>query len=237
MSPMIRIVKVLIRDLATRGRVIALGGLGLLAVVLGAAVRTADPFDRPDAAWSLVNGYGLALLVPVVTLVFASAALGDPAEDGTLVYLWLRPLPRWKLAVSAFVAAVAVAVPVAVVPLVLGAALTGEGVKIVAGAAAGGLLAVAGYAAVFCGLGLRVKRALAWGIAYLLIWEQAVARLSHGAARASLFVNAHSVMAYIADHPHIRLAVSPVTGVIVPLSVCAVALVATTRLLDRGDVA
>src|SRR5258708_709045 len=144
MNPIARIVKVLMRDLATRGRVIALGGLGMLAVGLGAAVRTANAFDRPEAAWSLVNGYGLGLLVPVVTLVFASAALGDPAEDGTLVYLWLRPLPRWKLAVSAFIAALAVAVPLAVIPLVLGAALTGEGVKIVAGAAAGGFLAAVG---------------------------------------------------------------------------------------------
>ena len=56
------------------------------------------------------------------------------------------------------------------------------------------------YSAVFCGLGLRVRRALAWGLAYLLIWEQAVARVSHGAARASIFVNTRSLAAYVAHH-------------------------------------
>ena len=41
-----------------------------------------------------MDSYGLSLLIPVVALVFASAALGYLAEDGTLVYLWLRPLAR-----------------------------------------------------------------------------------------------------------------------------------------------
>ena len=69
----------------------------------------------------------------MVSLVFASAALGDVAEDGTLVYLWLRPYPRWQLAVAAFAASVTVVVPVAVLPLVIAAALTGEGGRLVAG--------------------------------------------------------------------------------------------------------
>ena len=97
-------------------------GLGLLGC------RRPSPWARrciwlqlgqpADAAWTLVDAYGLSLLIPVVALVFASAALGDLAEDGTLVYLWLRPLPRWQLALAAFAASVTVAVPVAVLPLV-----------------------------------------------------------------------------------------------------------------------
>ena len=229
--------RVLVRSIATRLRVAGLSLLGLGAIILGISVRLANPFDRPNAAWSLVDSYGLSLLVPVVSLVFASAALGDVAEDGTLVYLWLRPYPRWQLAVAAFAASVTVVVPVAVLPLVLAAALTGEGGRLVAGAAVGGLLMTVAYSAVFCGLGLRVRRALAWGLAYLLIWEQAVARVSHGAARASLFVNTRSVAAYIAHHPPPRNAVEWTTGLVVPLLVVVVALVLTARSLDRGEIA
>ena len=72
------------------------------------------------------------------------------------------------------------------------------------------------YSAVFCGLGLRVRRALAWGLAYLLIWEQAVARVSHGAARASIFVNTRSLAAYVAHHSPPKNAVAWTTGLIVP---------------------
>ena len=61
-----------------------------MAVVIGVFIRASNPFNRPGAAWSLVDAYGLSLLVPVVAVLFATAALGDLAEDGTLVYLWLN---------------------------------------------------------------------------------------------------------------------------------------------------
>jgi ABC-2 type transport system permease protein len=229
--------KVLVRSIATRLRVLGLGLLGVGAIILALSVRVANPFDRPNAAWSLVDNYGLSLLIPVVSLVFASAALGDVAEDGTLVYLWLRPYPRWQLALAAFAASVTVVVPVAVLPLVIAAALTGEGGRLVAGAAVGGLVMTIAYSAVFCGVGLRVRRALAWGLAYLLIWEQAVARVSHGAARASIYVNTRSLAAYIAHHSPPKNAVAWTTGLIVPLAVAVVALVLTSRSLDRGEIA
>jgi ABC-2 type transport system permease protein len=227
---------VIARSIATRVRVAGLGLLALAAVALGVAVHLAQPANRADAAWTLVDSYGLSLLVPVVSLVFACAALGDLSEDGTLVYLWLRPLPRWQLACAAWAAAVAVAIPIAVLPLVIGAALSGQGGRLVGAAAAGALLATVAYSAVFCGLGLRVRRALAWGLAFLLIWEQAVARVSHGAARASLFVNARSVAAHLAGQPPPRNAVTWTTGLVFPLAVTVIALVVTSRSLDRGEV-
>ena len=236
-NPAVRVWSVLVSSIATRARLVALGALSLGAVVLGVAIRVANPTDRAEAAWTLVNGYGLSLVVPVVALVFASASLGDPSEDGTLVYLWLRPLPRWQLASAAFSASVTVAAPIAVAPLVIGAAVTGAGGRLAAASAAGGFLATVAYSAVFCGLGLRVRRALAWGLAYLLIWEEAVARVSHGAARVSLFVATRSLTASIAKHtPPPRNAVSSVTGLVFPLVVTAVALAVTTRSLDRGEV-
>jgi ABC-2 type transport system permease protein len=226
---------VIVRSVATRVRVVGLSLLGLAAIALGVAVHGAQPFDRANAAWTLVDSYGLSLLIPVVSLVFATAALGDLAEDGTLVYLWLRPLPRWQLALSAFAASVTVVIPIAVIPLVIGTAASGQGGRLVAAAAVGGLLATVAYSAVFCGLGLRVRRALAWGLAYLLIWEQAVARVSHGAARASLFVNARSIAAHLAHRAPPHNAVAWTTGLIFPLAVTAVALVLTAKSLDRGE--
>jgi ABC-2 type transport system permease protein len=210
--------------------------LGVVALGLAIAVRVSTPYRRPDAAWSLVDSYGLSLLVPVVALVFASAVLGDLAEDGTLVYLWLRPIARWRLALAALLATVTVAVPVAVAPLVVASAVTGQGGRLVAGATTGALLATVAYSAVFCGLGLKVRRALAWGVAYLLIWEQAVSRISHGAARVSIFINARSVAAKVANQTPPRNAVAWATGVLFPLLVTVVAWVVTTWLLDRGEV-
>jgi len=213
-----------------------MGLLGVVAVALGLAVHFTNSGNRPGAAWSLVDSYGLSLLVPVVALVFASAALGDLAEDHTLVYLWLRPVPRSQLAIGAVAATITVVVPIAVIPLVIGAALTGDGGRLVAAAAVGGTLATVAYSAVFCGIGLRVRRALAWGMAYLLIWEQAVARVSHGAARASLFISSRSVAARVAGHPPPHNAVAWPTGLIFPLVVTVVAVALTARSLNRGEI-
>ncbi len=227
---------VVVRSICTRVRVAGLSLLGLGAIAIGLGIHLAQADNRPGAAWSLVDSYGLSLLVPVVSLVFATATLGDLAEDGTLVYLWLRPLPRWQLAVASFTASVTVVAAVAVLPLAVGTALSGQGARIVGAAAAGGMLATVAYCAVFCGLGLRVRRALAWGLAYLLIWEEAVARVSHGAARASLFISSRSVAAHLAGRPPPHNAVAWGTGLIFPLVVAAAALFFTARSLDRGEI-
>ncbi len=227
----------ILRSLGTRGRLIALGSLGFIAVLLSILVRSRGTFDRTDAAFRVVDGYGLSVLVPVVALVFASAALGDPAEDGTLVYLWLRPVPRWQLAVAAAAAAFTITVPVAVAPVIVAAAVTGIGGRFVVGAACGSLLAAAAYTAVFCGLGLRVRRALAWGLAYLLIWEQAVARIAKGAARLSISVTTRTLTARLADHtPLPRNAMSLPVAVAVPAVAIGLALWLTSRSLQRGEV-
>ena len=117
------------------------------------------------------------------------------------------------------------------------AAVTGVGWRLVVGAGCGALLAAAAYTAVFCGFGLRVRRALAWGLAYLVIWEQAVARIAKGAARLSISVSTRTLNARVARHlPLPRNAMSLPVAILVPVIIIVVALVLTTRSLDRGEV-
>ena len=52
----------------------------------------------------------------MATLVFASAALGDPNEDGTLVYLWLRPV-RSRVVIAAIASSIRSSSPVVRRPL------------------------------------------------------------------------------------------------------------------------
>lgn len=230
------IFRLVLRTQVTRGRAAALGAVGLLGIVLGVAVGRTDPFDRADAAYAFVGGYGLGLLVPITALVFAAAALGDPAEDGTLVYLWHRPIARWRIVAAAAAAAWCIALPFAVVPTVLAAAATGVGRSLVVASAVSSLLAMAAYTGLFLCLGLVVRRALAWGLAYVLIWEGFVARSGTGPARLSILVYARSLLAALADHDPPRLASSTPFAVLVPLVIGAVALAAAVAFLRRIDV-
>ena len=103
--------RVTLKTQATRARLLALGLLGLVGLAIGLAIGLGDVTDRLDASTNMINAFGLSLYVPVVTLVFASAALGDPAEDGTLVYLWLRPVPRWQIVAGTVLATLTVTMP------------------------------------------------------------------------------------------------------------------------------
>src|SRR4029077_12605282 len=111
-GPMIAtIYRVTLRTQAKKGRLAALILLGVVGIVIGLAVGLSDRPDPVRAATNMINAFGLSLYAPVVTLVFASASLGDPAEDGTLVYLWLRPVARWQIVAGTYLATLTVALP------------------------------------------------------------------------------------------------------------------------------
>ena len=237
---MVLLYRLLLRTLVTRARVVALVAIGLVGVLIGLAIRAADGVsdaDRTTAiARDLLGGYGLNLVVPVTALVFASAAFGDPTDDRTMVYLWLTPVARWRLVAAGWASALTVAGPVAVLPVVLAAVVAGADGRLVAAAAAGAALATTGYTALFLGLGLLVRRALAWGLAYVLIWELAVARIAKGAARLSVSVYARSVLSEVGEVAKPRNAAAVSTSLVVLALVVLGAFALTTRALARANV-
>ncbi len=236
MTQLAALYRTMLAAIATRGRILALGSLGVAAMLVGLAVGLSDPFDTARAGTQFANGLGLSVLVPLISVVFASAAFGDLNDDGTLVYLWLRPLPRWQLALAGYAAACTVAVPLTVLPLCIGAALTGAGGAVVGGVAAAVLVAVAAYCALFTALGLRVQRALPWGLAYILIWEGFVAQAGRGASRLAIRAYTRSILSHAGGVP-LRLATSStLTGVVMPAVAAAAALAYTTFRLRRHDV-
>lgn len=229
--------RALLSGQATRGRIIGLGALGLLAVLLGFAIGASERADPLEDGVRMVNTFGLSLFVPVVTLVFAAAALGDPNEDGTLVYLYLRPVPRWRIVAAALASTLTVALPLAVVPMTVAAVATGAGGKIVVAAAASCTLATLAYTGLFCWLGLRVRRALVWGLAYVLVWEGFVATAGATPARLSVRAYTRSLLSRLADGPENLVQVSLAAAVLGPLLAAAAGAVLTTRRLTRQDVA
>src|SRR5207249_7501842 len=141
-----------------------------------------------------------------------SAVLGDLVEDGTLVYVWLKPVARWRLVFAAFLATCVVALPVSMVPAVIASAITGTGSGLAAGAAVSTAAATIAYCSIFLWVGLLVRRALVWGLAYVLIWEHAVAHNARGAARLAVFGYSPSLLARIADRAPPRCGVRRVTA-------------------------
>jgi ABC-2 type transport system permease protein len=229
--------RLVLRHQVSPARLLLLGAMGVLAIVVAAALvtRASDPVV---ASTRFINEFGLGLAVPVGSLMLASAALGDLVEDETLVYLWLRPVSRWLVAVGAWAASLTLALPLTVVPLTVAAAVGSDGDTDVAAAAlVATSLGVLAYTGLFTLAGLVFRRSLVWGLVYVFIWEFFVARGGTGAARLSINSYPASVLAELSG-VELRLADrAPVLGVVVPLLVAAVAIALTTWRLGRAEVA
>jgi ABC-2 type transport system permease protein len=221
----------------TKARVLSLSALGLVSVLVGLAIGGSRHADPMRAGTRFVFVFGLSVLVPVATLVFASASLGDPNEDGTLVYLWLRPVARWKIVGAAALASFSVTWPIVTIPLVLSAALTGAGGTLVAGTVEAVTVSVIGYVGIFVALGLRVKRALVWGLLYIFIWEGFVASANNTAARLAIRSYGRSVLTRATGETLRFSEISAPWQWLVPLAVCAVGLAYATWRLSHQDVA
>lgn len=227
--------RVVLRELATKGRIIALTLLALIAPVAGFAFGTSDSATLDDAV-RLIAGLGLAGVVPVVSLVFGGAALGDLRDDKTLVYLWLRPMDRWPIVVGAALAAFTLAAPISIVPLLATAALTGVGGDIVGATFASVLVGVVAYTGVFTMLGVWLRRYIVWGLAYILIWEGFIAQAGPGVARFAIRRYTRSILVELTESRAFTADFGLVAGFVVPLVAGVVAIAIASWRLATQDV-
>lgn len=186
----IDIMRLTVRQLLTRGRLFVLVLIALVPPSLAFLYSfSASRTDPQSFLVGLLDNLVFVVVVPVIALTFAAAALGSEIEDGTIVYLLLKPVARWRIAVSKFVVAAAIiAVFVVVCMVVTALALDRSGAELAVGYAfaLAAVLGGAAYAAVFCFLGLVTSRALIAGLLYVFIWEGVVTRLFAGARNLSI---------------------------------------------------
>jgi ABC-2 type transport system permease protein len=167
-----------------------------LAVLLGALARFDD--DPARAASHVVAVYGLGVAVPLATLWFGTSALGDIVEDKLLVYLWLKPVERWQLPAAAVLATISVVAPLVGIPIFVSGLVAGTG-DVAAHALLGSVLAVCAYAGLFVAAGLWFHRAVWWGLAFVLLWENAGAYASSGTERFTVTSWARSIVSAVPD--------------------------------------
>ena len=178
-----------LRQLLSRRRTLLLLLLGGVLVLAALVFRLAGEEARALRFTSgLLGNLGVRTLMPLVALLFGTGAIGAEIDDGTAVFLLAKPISRatvvlTKLAVAAGCSAVLTCGPMLLAGLIAAGGL-GDGLVIglVAGAAIGSLL----YCAVFVALSLVSRRALVFGLAYVLIWEGLLAGLFVGTRTFSI---------------------------------------------------
>jgi ABC-2 type transport system permease protein len=225
--------RLLLRTQITVPRLLGIAGLGALAVLLGLFAR--GDANAPQAAADVVSAYGLGILVPFATLWFGTSAIGDLIEDRLLVYLWLKPVPRWQLPAAAVLATATVVLPLTMVPLVVSALVAGAGDVAWAAAPAASLAALA-YAGMFVAAGLWFRRAVWWGLAFILIWENAAAYSAEGLGRFTVVGWASAILGLAPDVDLQLEAGSAAAAFVILPAIAVAAWLAATWRYGRADV-
>jgi ABC-2 type transport system permease protein len=228
--------RLFLRMQLTRLRVVGLGLAGLVGVLVALALHKASLTD-PTVGPQLISLFGLELFVPVSALLLATATLGDMNDDGTLVYVWMRPVPRWHIVAAAFGSSLAAALPLTLLPLLVAAALTGGGPDLAIAVVVSVPLSLVAYVTAFGTLGLRSRRSVIWGLLYIFIIEGFVARGGPSLAHLAIRCYSESVLSSITQVPLDQAVIEPPLSWIVPLVVAVVAVAYAIRRLHVQDVA
>ncbi|SCL41029.1 ABC-2 type transport system permease protein [Micromonospora pallida] len=202
----------------------------LPAILVGLAVLSrALGVDPGEWGPPVLVGLGLAVVLPVIALIVGTGVLGAEIDDGTVVHILTKPLPRWqivlpKLAVAFGVSAVTVALPLYVAAVL--AHSVRLGLALVLASAVGALA----YSALFVALSLVTRRPVLLGLVYVLIWEGLLGNFVSGTKVLSI----QQYVITLAD----RIAPTPLltTEVSVPVSVVMTILVVvgfTALAVDR----
>jgi ABC-2 type transport system permease protein len=179
------ILEVTIRALLNRRRSLLMLLLAsapvFIAILIRIAGRSADP-ERLAA--TVLDTLVLRTVLPLIALVFGTAAIGSELEDGSAAFLMTKPVPRWKIVAAKMLGASALTallvVPAAVLAGLLIAGDQGGGAVLTLAAAVASLVAILVYCAIFVTLSIVTGRSLVIGLVYVLLWEGVLAGLFEG---------------------------------------------------------
>jgi len=180
MTTMVPLFDVTLRGLLSRRRTILLVLLAGLPVLIALLIRVAG--GRPDAD-RILDTLVVRTVMPLVALVIGTASIGSEIEDGTAVYLMVKPIARWRIAVSKIVVAAGLTALLVVPAVVLTGVLLGsrnDTATTIVGFSVACLVGGTAYTAAFVALSVFTSRALLLGLAYVLIWEGVLAGLLEG---------------------------------------------------------
>ncbi len=178
------------RGLLGRRRSLLLALLALLPVGIAFLVRLSGRGTGDETVTTaIMDRLIVTTLLPIVGLVFGTAVLGAELEDGTAIFLLIKPIDRWRIVLAKLIVAVGLSIAFVSPSAFVAAAILqvgGPGWSGAVGAVVGTAVGATVYATVFFALSLVTGRALAIGLIYVLVWEGVLAGLLEGIRALSI---------------------------------------------------
>ncbi|MCL3859624.1 ABC transporter permease subunit [Actinotalea sp. K2] len=165
------VMQLTLRGLLGRRRALLLLVLPALLLVLAGIVRWASGADV-FATVGLTENFAFGTLLPLMCLLIGTGVIGSEIDDGSIVYLLAKPLPRRTIILSKLAVAWGAAFVFAVLPLVAAVEIAGDdGGRLGLAYGVAATLAALTYTSLFVALSVVTRNAVIIGLLYALLWE------------------------------------------------------------------
>jgi len=159
------------------------------------------------------NQFMAPTVIPLATLILATATLGNELSDRTIVYLIIKPISTIRIVLEKFigtflVTSLALLVGLVITWLVVAAGPGNPSVAALGSMIIGALIGVAAYGALFLFVSLVVPRALLVGVIYVLLWESLLARFIPGIRILSIRHFVQSIFIHMLGDSDVKIAQS-----------------------------
>jgi ABC-2 type transport system permease protein len=228
---------VTLRSLLNRRRTLLLALASGLVVLVAALFRLSSPTEAEALRFTgrLLADFGIGVVVPLVAVIVGTAAIGSEIEDGTIVYLLSKPIPRITIVAVKLLVSWAVTSAIVVPGIwIAGLVASGGGTGLGTAYAAAAVVAALEYTAIFVALSLVSSRALVIGLAYVVVWEGVVAGLFAGTRILSVRQHALAVADAIGGQGAVPAELG-FEAVVVAAVVAAAAFAIAVRRLQRVE--
>jgi len=237
------LVSLTLRALLNRRRTLLLALVGVLLVLATLLYRLGGPSDGDalNVTRRLLGDFGLGVLLPLVAVIVGTASLGSELDDGTIVYLLAKPIPRWRIVLVKLAVAWLVVMVLVVPAIALAGLIAHPNANLATGYSLAAMVGALEYTAVFLALSLVTSRALVIGLAYVVVWEGVVAALFAGTRVLSIRQHALAVADALgggdAAQAELGVGVALAVGIVVALLAAALAIRRLERVELRGETA
>ncbi|MFC9977774.1 ABC transporter permease [Spirillospora sp. NPDC127200] len=192
------------RAMLGRRRALLLLVLPVLLLALAAGLRMTGTNDL-ETSTVVLQRFGIATLLPLLALIAGTGVLAPEIDDGQIMYVLTKPIPRQVIVLTKLAVAIVLVVLFAVLPVcAAGLVLTGTTAQVTPAFTVGVLVGGVAYSALFVALAVVSRNAVTIGLLYALVWETLLGNFAPGAKSASVQQWALSVADALTDASTVR---------------------------------
>lgn len=222
-----------LRGLLGRRRAVLLVLIPVILLALAGLVRWGSGGDVQYTV-NLANGFALGTFLPLMCLLIGTGVIGTEIDDGSIVYLLAKPVPRRTIVWSKLLVAWGAALVFAVLPVVATVEIAGDEAGRLGWAfAAAAALAAGAYTALFVALSVVTRNAVIVGLLYALLWETVLGGYVPGVRDVSVRQWALSAAEHLLGDRASALGVTSAVGLTAGLVLLAVTTVGAIVLAVR----